>query len=774
VRACVVNVTEISGLKNFFEKREMTDFLFFFCVCVCVCVIAATRISKYYLGVHSTMSIDWHAIAKKEWAAARVSEQASNQIDAINRYKTAAVAWTWALAAIPVTSSPDLNIELMLYLRNRSKTYLKTGQYALALDDIEWLMRLQGLWDGQNLTVTSETREIYFHKCLEVHAKVRNEANTSLERVGKDGGGGGAVPTSWLESTIYLTKPDAFDVLISRTLDDIEHFAVALERFGNDRAAALVYKLLCDADMRDDDASDKWERRLMQAGRRAVASEQKRDAETKTYGVTASNSFAVLEDVRQTWHDLNVVARQYASGVGNNEIVHTENQVVGHLDRKKLSLHRIVLSGSTSPSPPPPPLSAPNASVLELGSDNVKEAGSATRTSVDTPSTRDRAMVNGEAKTAVFSDRSEEKKDEEKTREAGDSPNNVEARWTAEYGRGLYAVCALSKGEVVWMETPDVAATVDVEACVACARNVSCEARTRHCCAHCGEATIYCSDECRGRDKPIHTVLCGLDMRQWRAHVAKHGTSISSRNPLVVMRMLAQRVLQQKIESTRARPSESDNSSTSVSDTTHPSVTTTTTITPTITTAVTGGNDTKDYLFPPLSMSNVGWMRGSLHVLCAAPYAVSMSREQAYELYNRNRRYFAGHAMMCPQVYNFANFFVCIELLTTFGFSFDTAALNERKDGSGIRNCEVASGSGLYRLASNVNHSCEPNLLWTHPPETAAMPRNTIVFAATRDIAAGEQLFISYVNANSSYEERQNALAAHHFKCRCHKCTLKL
>jgi hypothetical protein len=60
-------------------------------------------------------------IAKREWAAARVSEMAANEKDAMARYRVAAAAWTWALAGVAVTSEPGLEIERMLYLGNRSK-----------------------------------------------------------------------------------------------------------------------------------------------------------------------------------------------------------------------------------------------------------------------------------------------------------------------------------------------------------------------------------------------------------------------------------------------------------------------------------------------------------------------------------------------------------------------------------------------------------------------------------------------------------------------------
>lgn len=437
------------------------------------------------------VGIDWHAIAKKDWAAARVSEVAGNLETATSHYRAAAAAWTWALAGVQVTLRPELEIERMLYLRNRSKTYMKMGQHALALDDIEWLLRLQGVWDGRNLTLTADSREAYFIKYVEAYVQ------QTLVRSGKDDVQTGIRGASWLESTAYLAKPDAFQVLFSRTIDDVEHFAIALERFGNDRAAALVYTLLSDADMRDG-AEEKWERRLTQAGRRAVTTEQKRESEAKIRQSSSSLSTShhtddseALEDVRTTWHDLNTVARQYAGGRGSNEVVHTENQRVGHFAHKQ-----------------------------EMSDSGASES----KTCVN----HREPAVDGE-------------KDSDE-----DTTSGVEVRWTAEYGRGLYATRALPKGGVVWMETPLVAASVDVEACATCARNVASGARAPHCCVRCGEATLYCSDECRKRDERVHAPLCGMDMRKWQAHVARHGTSLSSRNPLVFMRMLAQRVAKQK------------------------------------------------------------------------------------------------------------------------------------------------------------------------------------------------------------------------------------
>jgi SET and MYND domain-containing protein len=54
-----------------------------------------------------------------------------------------------------------------------------------------------------------------------------------------------------------------------------------------------------------------------------------------------------------------------------------------------------------------------------------------------------------------------------------------------------------------------------------------------------------------------------------------------------------------------------------------------------------------------------------------------------------------------------------------------------------------SSGSALYLLASMFNHSCEPNMHVSFPHNDS-----TAVFTAARDIAAGEQLFISYLDTD--------------------------
>lgn len=73
----------------------------------------------------------------------------------------------------------------------------------------------------------------------------------------------------------------------------------------------------------------------------------------------------------------------------------------------------------------------------------------------------------------------------------------------------------------------------------------------------------------------------------------------------------------------------------------------------------------------------------------------------------------------------------------------------------------ASAGSALYLLGSLFNHSCEPNVHVTFPGNDS-----TAVFTAARQIAEGEQLFITYIDAGQELDARQEYLAfAYGFRC---------
>lgn len=78
-------------------------------------------------------------------------------------------------------------------------------------------------------------------------------------------------------------------------------------------------------------------------------------------------------------------------------------------------------------------------------------------------------------------------------------------------------------------------------------------------------------------------------------------------------------------------------------------------------------------------------------------------------------------------------------------------------------------GSGLYRLQSVFNHSCEPNAEVQFPHND-----NTLVVKAKHDIQPGEEIFNCYLDEciqSRSRHTRIKFIREHYlFTCKCTKC----
>lgn len=88
-------------------------------------------------------------------------------------------------------------------------------------------------------------------------------------------------------------------------------------------------------------------------------------------------------------------------------------------------------------------------------------------------------------------------------------------------------------------------------------------------------------------------------------------------------------------------------------------------------------------------------------------------------------------------------------------------------------------GGCVFLLQSNLNHSCEPNVhidFPSAPPATSTTPGNSyllnpISVVAAKEIKQDEELTISYVNPEWSYDKRQFELKTNWgFACACPKC----
>jgi len=77
------------------------------------------------------------------------------------------------------------------------------------------------------------------------------------------------------------------------------------------------------------------------------------------------------------------------------------------------------------------------------------------------------------------------------------------------------------------------------------------------------------------------------------------------------------------------------------------------------------------------------------------------------------------------------------------------------------------SGSGIYPILSTINHSCVPNCTTTFRSEDGTLA----IVLANKDIKAGEELFISYIeNEESSKQQREKDLKEYGFICDCLLC----
>ena len=88
-------------------------------------------------------------------------------------------------------------------------------------------------------------------------------------------------------------------------------------------------------------------------------------------------------------------------------------------------------------------------------------------------------------------------------------------------------------------------------------------------------------------------------------------------------------------------------------------------------------------------------------------------------------------------------------------------------------------GTAMYSTTCKMNHSCKPNMMAKYSYSCSGGGKRTrwgkhfplvVSCNALQDIEKGEELCISYINTDLSYEERSKALENYGFKCNCKKC----
>ncbi|KAG8908244.1 SET domain-containing protein 5 [Tulasnella sp. 403] len=89
--------------------------------------------------------------------------------------------------------------------------------------------------------------------------------------------------------------------------------------------------------------------------------------------------------------------------------------------------------------------------------------------------------------------------------------------------------------------------------------------------------------------------------------------------------------------------------------------------------------------------------------------------------------------------------------------------------GLGKMSLNTEAHGGIYKLHSHLNHDCNPNASVRHIDGSQAPGRITIV--ATRDIPAGDEILVCYVDPSYSVRRRQRELNSWGFgPCDCARC----
>jgi hypothetical protein len=82
---------------------------------------------------------------------------------------------------------------------------------------------------------------------------------------------------------------------------------------------------------------------------------------------------------------------------------------------------------------------------------------------------------------------------------------------------------------------------------------------------------------------------------------------------------------------------------------------------------------------------------------------------------------------------------------------------------------DLEAHGALYTLHSHLNHSCSPNVSVRHLDQRTALSRITVI--AKCNIAAGEELVVTYVDPSLGVRERRSQLGAWGFgQCECKRC----
>ena len=111
---------------------------------------------------------------------------------------------------------------------------------------------------------------------------------------------------------------------------------------------------------------------------------------------------------------------------------------------------------------------------------------------------------------------------------------------------------------------------------------------------------------------------------------------------------------------------------------------------------------------------------------------------------------------------------VSVSLLETMSQAFSRlpTELSEFMESAQMRALCRVKGSAMLTVGNCMNHSCDPNVI-----SSSSHNDHRVTFTAVKEIRAGDQLTISYIDEHLPLEKRQELLRKFYgFNCRCDFC----
>jgi hypothetical protein len=287
----------------------------------------------------------------------------------------------------------------------------------------------------------------------------------------------------------------------------------------------------------------------------------------------------------------------------------------------------------------------------------------------------------------------------------------IEETVTNNRSYGIFSVEPIAKDQMIVIQPPVVFSSLHPLDCEDCGQRFTEQSAVR--CSHNYACQVrYCSSQCE-KDAwfRYHQIMCENEWSyvEVKKHCRECGVTAFSRVPPVLMKLFAISL--------------------------------------------------KKQLFSPLSMIELAQLMPLPLFSKSACIPLSIRMDQ-YHRFLESMRWNAQDQKRL----DFMTFDYMYAILLNNCFQWDSSFSSEKRR----QENEHSTGLVLYQFPSFFNHSCAPNTKWTLSSSPGG-PK--FILTASENIAANQELFISYVDVSKSKIDRNSGLQQYGFECNCSKCS---